>query len=51
MDSDGGEYGEELGGLEGGETIISIYRVGKKLFSIKKKNIHFSVISEDHGLQ
>lgn len=47
----GGEVGEELGGVERGESVIGIYYIRKKLFSIKlekkwtkkgKKNIEKS---------
>lgn len=39
VDPDGRGGGKELGGAEGGETIIRIYYVRKKIFSIKGKNV------------
>ena len=36
----GGEVVEELGGVEGGETIIRIYYMRKSILNIRKKNIH-----------
>lgn len=32
----GEESGEDMGGIEGGETIISVYFMKKKLSSVKK---------------
>lgn len=43
MDLNGKRCGEELGGLEGGETAIKLYNIRKtNLLSIKKKK-HNSV--------
>ena len=33
MDLDGREGGEELGEIEGGETLIIIYRIKKSIFN------------------